>query len=831
MALLSIEERARYFRELGLGDYNEANIRALQKKYFKSKDVDGKYGTNTDNLLRHIYNVYKYTTNFAPEEFKCECGGKYCTGYPTYMKSIQLINLQDIRTHYGKPMKITSGMRCKKYNSVIGGSIANSKHLTGQATDFYMAGVTDTLANRKASIKWMKKLPNTTYIYGNGINSNGASVKAPYMGNALHYDTGGSTPTPKPEVKKLTVDGIGGPSTVRAAQTYFKCSVVDGYISGQNKKLQKYYPALTAVLYGKGGSDCVKAIQKWAGVSADGIWGEGTSKAVQKKLGVKADGIFGETSMKAFQTFLNNQLFPENVIKTPVTTTTKTTSTTVEKKTKWKGIDVSDWQDKIDWVKVKNDGIDCAIIRYADGDTLDKRFKENMKGAIAAGLHVGCYIFSRAKTKAQAEKEAERLFNAAKPYATDMPLYIDLEVGSLSKYADTVAAAFLNKMKVLGGWGGVYANLNWWEHYLTKTATNYSASPFWIAQYNDKITHKNPKLFGIWQYSSKGSVSGIKGKVDMDEVYVAYWEKSPEGNFEKPISETPVVVTPVITTPAPVAKIFDRPTAEEIKKASNIGMKKQGIAWAKKVAADNRIGYMNWSPSDKVTHTCPFCTKRITFNSKTQKFDIHTDEKHAGANCIGMGAAFQHNGCGFPTTCNCSVVSQKVINGKKDRLDIFEAKTDAEALKLAQKKFGTKELEVIREKRKGKTIPKSKWQPGDFCCRIDNDGKFVHVFTSIGNGKIFDDGGWSTRSKQCAIRDEKNFSARVIIRITAGRAYLSEGDEGIAVKKIQRYLGVGDDGIFGPKTKDAVIAFQKKNGLMADGLVGSATLDKMAEGK
>lgn len=189
----------------------------------------------------------------------------------------------------------------------------------------------------------------------------------------------------------------------------------------------------------------------------------------------------------------------------------------------YKVIDVSDWQDKIDWKKVKADGVVGAIIRYADGDTLDKRFAENMKNAKAAGLHVGCYIFSRAKTKAQAEKEAQRLFLAADKYNPDMPLYIDLEAAALSKYADTVAAAFLNKMKELGGRGGVYANLNWWNNYLKKTAKNYSASPFWIAQYNKTMDYKPASVMGMWQYSSSGKVNGISGRVDMDKCYIPYW--------------------------------------------------------------------------------------------------------------------------------------------------------------------------------------------------------------------------------------------------------------------------------------------------------------------
>ena len=190
MALLTVAERKAIFKELGLA-YNKATIAALQKKYmWRISDIDGIYGPNTDNMVRTVYNTFKYTKNFDPKEFRCECGGRYCCGFPTYMKPHELISIQAIRDHWGRPITVTCGMRDATYNRKLNGSVANSKHLTGSAIDFYQKGVTDTLANRKMAIRWMKKnLPYLNYAYGNGINSSGYSVRAPYMGNALHVDT------------------------------------------------------------------------------------------------------------------------------------------------------------------------------------------------------------------------------------------------------------------------------------------------------------------------------------------------------------------------------------------------------------------------------------------------------------------------------------------------------------------------------------------------------------------------------------------------------------------------------------------------------------------
>ena len=85
MALLKLEQRKEYFKTLGLGEYNEENIKAVQKKYMLRKsDADGVYGTNTDNLLRHLMNCHLYLDpdNFRPEEFRCGCNGRHCCGYP-----------------------------------------------------------------------------------------------------------------------------------------------------------------------------------------------------------------------------------------------------------------------------------------------------------------------------------------------------------------------------------------------------------------------------------------------------------------------------------------------------------------------------------------------------------------------------------------------------------------------------------------------------------------------------------------------------------------------------------------------------------------------------
>lgn len=283
MALLTLETRKKYFRHLGLGEYNEKNIKAFQKKYLRKQDVDGIYGTDTDRLLRHVYNVTTCTKNFRPEEFKCECGGRYCTGYPSYMKKVELKNLQSIRDHWKKPMKVTCGLRCRPYNNSLKGSITNSKHLTGYACDFYMPGVTDTLANRKSAIKWIKKLPNHGYTYGNGINSYGLALSASYMGNALHTDT--NKPVAVAAAAKVKKQTNGQKLAAKGwAFAWHSNTKKANYKKTKDKKTGKVIPA------GKAKAAYTAALNK--------IWGKIRKWSTPAKKGASCD-VFIATCIRA----------------------------------------------------------------------------------------------------------------------------------------------------------------------------------------------------------------------------------------------------------------------------------------------------------------------------------------------------------------------------------------------------------------------------------------------------------------------------------------------------------------------------------------------------
>ena len=196
-----------------------------------------------------------------------------------------------------------------------------------------------------------------------------------------------------------------------------------------------------------------------------------------------------------------------------------------------RGIDVSKYQGNIDWGAVAASGINFAIIRVgyrgsASGALVqDPYFKKNISGATKAGIKVGLYFFTQAVNEAEAVEEASMAMSLASGYKVTYPIFIDTESASggrangLSKSTRTaVVKAFCQTIRNGGYKAGVYASKSWYANQLNASALN--GYCIWVAQYNSSCTYSGK--YDMWQYSSKGSVSGIKGNVDMNISYTGY---------------------------------------------------------------------------------------------------------------------------------------------------------------------------------------------------------------------------------------------------------------------------------------------------------------------
>ncbi len=206
------------------------------------------------------------------------------------------------------------------------------------------------------------------------------------------------------------------------------------------------------------------------------------------------------------------------------------------------GIDVSKWQGKIDWNKVKSSGIEFAFIRIGyrgENGTIykDDNADYNIQQAQKAGVLVGVYFFSTAINEAEAKEEAQWTAKAIEGYSISYPIVYDCEgykksssrMNSLSAEERTAnALAFLKAIEAEGyepmfyvARNDVLTNIYW---NITDISAKYKV---WIAQYPSKTypDREKPEYSGradAWQYTDKGTVKGIEGNVDM---VVCYFER------------------------------------------------------------------------------------------------------------------------------------------------------------------------------------------------------------------------------------------------------------------------------------------------------------------
>lgn len=189
------------------------------------------------------------------------------------------------------------------------------------------------------------------------------------------------------------------------------------------------------------------------------------------------------------------------------------------------GIDVSKWQNDIDWQLVAASGVDFAIIRCGFRGSLsgqlveDPYFKQNIEGALANGIKVGIYFFTQAITEQEAIEEASMAISMCQGYQITLPIYIDSEnavkgrANNLDRATRTKClAAFCETINNSGYIGGVYASKNWYyEKLYAQSLEKYN---IWVAQYNTECDYKGKTDF--WQYSSKETIAGITGYVDVN---------------------------------------------------------------------------------------------------------------------------------------------------------------------------------------------------------------------------------------------------------------------------------------------------------------------------
>ena len=199
----------------------------------------------------------------------------------------------------------------------------------------------------------------------------------------------------------------------------------------------------------------------------------------------------------------------------------------------FKGIDVSAHQGRIDWEKVKNSGVQFAILRLGIGSDIasqdDAYFEANVQGCESVGFPWGAYLYSYALNLEEAKSEVQhalRLLNGKRP---EYPVFLDMEDadGYKAKHGMPsnqglvdICKTFLLGIEEAGYYASLYASLSW----LNNQLNSHELDRFdkWVAQWNTSCSYKKP--YGVWQYTDSGKIDGINGNVDMNIAYTNYPE-------------------------------------------------------------------------------------------------------------------------------------------------------------------------------------------------------------------------------------------------------------------------------------------------------------------
>ncbi len=206
------------------------------------------------------------------------------------------------------------------------------------------------------------------------------------------------------------------------------------------------------------------------------------------------------------------------------------------KQTSFVGVDISKYQDYVDFVKVKRAGIDFVMIRvgvrgYGSGQlVLDEYFADNMKRASDAGLDIGLYFVSQAITEDEAREEANLVLENIGEYQVKYPIAIDMgfvendtaRIDNLSRSEKTaVTKAFLDTIQGAGYKAMIYGDKEWLIKEIDMSKL--TAYDVWLSQMKDVPDY--PYKFTMWQYKQDASIDGIAGYANLNISFIDYTEK------------------------------------------------------------------------------------------------------------------------------------------------------------------------------------------------------------------------------------------------------------------------------------------------------------------
>lgn len=201
------------------------------------------------------------------------------------------------------------------------------------------------------------------------------------------------------------------------------------------------------------------------------------------------------------------------------------------------GIDISKYQEDIDWITVAHSGVKfailrcCKVIRGNNDWELDSTFEENYSAAKAAGLAVGCYMYTDAATSDEFESDINYMLGFLKDKSFEFPVFLDLESKTRQEHLspNVFMPALLGALEQIedgGHTAGVYSSTAFFSECIDREQLQEAGYAIWEANYfNTTMGLYSPAGYDlsdeatIWQYSGNGKCEGIKTTVDRNVCY------------------------------------------------------------------------------------------------------------------------------------------------------------------------------------------------------------------------------------------------------------------------------------------------------------------------
>lgn len=458
-----------------------------------------------------------------------------------------------------------------------------------------------------------------------------------------------------------------------------------------------------------------------------------------------------------------------------------------------KGIDISYWQGTVDFTKVKNSGIEFAILRSGYRQKVDTRFLEYAAGCKAAGINVlGIYHFSYAVNEDEAKNEAAFAVKMAKKAGLDKSTYIffDFEYDTVKKAKNAGVTltkescvahtkAFCEYVAEAGYKPGIYLNIDFYKNWYTKEIL--SKYPIWLADYTGNPDY--PCL--VQQYSSKGTVDGIGGNVDMDYYFGTGVEK--------------------VSTTNTVQKVIN-----------------DAVAFAVKIANDNTHGYSQKTRSlYNITNPSSFDCSSLVLTSYYYAFlqnGLTEQAEYLEKNCSYTGNMSKLTNVGFEIVAKNQTAHAKMVKGDIELNETYHTAmaVDSDTIVHARSSEGTSDT----ADNSGNEIRTQAWYKYShgWDCRLRFTGKGLNL-----------SGATASKTTTSSASTVTEGSAYMFTTETVKKG--SKGNSVLLLQEILRARGFkGYDGNVlsldkeaGANTIYALKAYQKSRGLTQDGICGSAT--------